>query len=287
MAKKYSLLKVTVKAEHQGYTAAEYLKKIMGISNRQLQKIVRTKGVYRNGRAVHSKTKLKSGDQLQAFLPRREQIKIPPALSQDLAVLYEDGRFLAVNKPAGQPSYSTQGGEGLANHIVTYFKAQGQSITPRPIHRLDQPTSGVVLFAKSAPVQAKMSSLWQSGGVQRFYWALCHGRLDSDLEIKTPLEGKAALTKVTPLRIFPDFSEIMLELVTGRTHQIRRHLLSIGHPLLGDERYGKKPSPARRLALHASQVSFQHPYIEKRVEIVAPTPFCDFPFLQATDPPLP
>lgn len=289
MAKKYPLLTITVSPEHTGLRAAEYLKKIMGISNRQLQKIVRTKGVYVNGKAVHSKTRLRSGDKLQAFLPRREQIKIPPAPYHKLSVLYEDNWFLAVNKPTGLASYSSLDEKGLSNQVVTYFRSKGLELTPRPIHRLDQPTSGVVLFAKSASVQTKMSKRWQSDQVKRFYWALCYGQVTKDIEIKTPIEGKKALTNVTPLRIFPDFSELMLELVTGRRHQIRRHLLSIGHPILGDKRYGTPQGPAvKRLALHASQLVFTHPFERrKRVEITAPTPLEDFPFLKTTAPLLP
>lgn len=277
MPKKQTLTSVTISSEHSGLEIATYLKEVLGVSNRQAQRIVRTKGLILNGRVVHSKTKLQAGDDLQLRLPQGEQVKIQTASPHELTILYEDSWLLGVEKPAGLLTYDLRGQKGLANQVAGYYLSQGQQLTPRPLHRLDTPTSGVVVFSKDAATQTSMNELWSANEVKRFYWALCEGEITRPLELNTPLGNVPACTKVEPLKVYPNFTELKVELITGRTHQIRRHLAEINHPLLGDRRYGRSNQKSARLALHASCVRFPHPQNNGAlVEITSPIPFKEF-----------
>lgn len=275
MDKKQVLANVIIEPEYSGLEIAPFLREVLGFSSRQLQKIIRTKGVLLNGRVAHSKTKLKVEDHLKITLPQAEQVKIQVASGNKLQILFEDSWFLGVEKPSGLPTYAIQGNHGLANQVAGYYHSLGQSLTPRPLHRLDTPTSGVVVFAKDAKTQSLMAELWNTGQVKRFYWALCEGQIHAPIEITTPIEKVPAHTRVEPLNFHDTFSELKVELMTGRTHQIRRHLSDLGHPLLGDRRYGQKKNT--RLALHATEVSFPHPHIVgERIAIISPIPLGDF-----------
>ena len=273
MARKVTIAQGTVQEENAGLEAAAYAKEVLGISNRKLQKAVRTKGLLVNGRQVHSKSKLRTGDQVSILLPLAEQVKIQVADPAKLKILYEDPWLLGVEKRAGLPTYALQGDKGLANQVVGYYLAQGLKITPRPLHRLDTPTSGVVVFAKDAETQTLMNKAWELGMVRRFYYALCAGQFAETREINVSL-GKEAVTRVNPIQVHQSFTELEVELITGRTHQIRRHLAMLGHPLLGDKRYGEKQKKNSRLALHATCVSFTHPRNqEQELEIHSPIPY--------------
>ncbi len=283
MKNKQILADQLVQQDHVGYELGSYAKKVLAVSNRQLQKAVRTRGLRLNGRIAHSKTKISLGDRVQVLLPQAEQIKIAPTAHTHLVILHEDSCILAVNKPAGLPSYDVHGDHGLANQVAGYFLSQGLQLTPRPLHRLDTPTSGVLLFAKNARSQTLLTELWQEEQVQRFYWALCVGQITKPLKLTMPINNQKAYTKVDILKNHEEFTELKVELVTGRTHQIRQHLAAINHPLVGDRRYGKPTGNNEentRLALHATSVCFPHPQRNGQVlEITSPIPYEEFPFL--------
>lgn len=277
MRSKVILAEQEVDPHCAGMELGVYARQHLGISNRRLQKAVRTRGLRLNGRPAHSKRKLRPGDRVQVALPAKEQVKIPVADPKNLKVLYEDPWLLAVDKPAGLPSYSLQDARGAANQVAGHFLAQGLQLTPRPLHRLDTPASGVLVFAKDAETQTALTALWNEGQVQRRYYAICQGRLETAQEIKERLDGQEALTKVKPLSIHPHCTELRAELITGRTHQIRRHLAALGHPLLGDRRYGTAVEAGPRLALHACEVSFPHPHKKgEHVKICSPVPQAEF-----------
>lgn len=275
MSKKQLLFDVFLEADHAGLSLTNYAKDVLGISNRQLQRIVRTQGLILNGRKAHSRTKIKAGDRLKIYLPHNQQLKIVANTQANLEILYEDQWLFAVNKQAGILTYDSKGTQGLSNQVAGYYLAQGMKLTPRPVHRLDKPTSGLLLFAKDAQTQTKLNELWASKKVKRLYWALCQGRLSEPLLIEIELDQAQALTKVEPERFYETFTELKVELITGRTHQIRRHLSHLGHPLVGDKRYGTNNYP--RLALHARELRFPHPWQEnKEVIIHSPIPYNDF-----------
>lgn len=172
-------------------------------------------------------------------------------------ILAMHDEWLAVNKPAGMPTQPERDRARLS--LEEILRVEYRKIWL--VHRLDTPTSGVVVFPRTQPSAAKLSALFASGEIRKTYVAMCVPPLDAETRMETPIEGKDALTIARPL---PNgLTEV--DLRTGRTHQIRIHLSSIGHPVAGDRRYGG--APAKRLMLHAWKL--QH---ESLGEIVAPLP---------------
>lgn len=229
-----------------------------------------------------------------------------------LEILYEDEDLLAVNKPAGMVTHPTgvHYTDSLTNLVADYFQKKGQSICLRPIGRLDKETSGIVIFAKNQTVASRLQDPSSPWHLQKQYLAVVSGMLPVDPPVensmqkvkslwhtidtpliqdpdhplkmcisRTPnnLQAKCAVTHYHTLFSCSEWSLVMLRLDTGRTHQIRVHMASIGHPLLGDTLYNtKNKSPASlsfsRAALHAWKVTFQHPFSEKILSLKAPFP---------------
>jgi RluA family pseudouridine synthase len=161
--------------------------------------------------------------------------------------LAERAEWLAVNKPAGVPSQPARDRKVLS--MEEMLRLQYREIYL--VHRLDTPTSGVMLFARSAAAAAKLSRLFAAGEIRKTYLARVDPPIREELTIDSPIDGKEALTIVKPRA----GNLVEVEIKTGRTHQIRIHLASAGHPVLGDRRYGGKAAP--RLMLHAWRL--EHP----------------------------
>ncbi len=158
-----------------------------------------------------------------------------------LDILKITDEFIAVNKPAGMPTQPTR--DRKQRSLEELLRAQFRSIFL--VHRLDTGTSGVVVFARTREAAAQLSELFAGRSMRKIYLARVEGPIESEITIDTPIGGKDALTIVRPLRD----GLVEAEIRTGRTHQIRIHLESIGHPVVGDRRHGGKS--ARRLMLHA------------------------------------
>jgi 23S rRNA pseudouridine955/2504/2580 synthase len=218
---------------------------------------------------------------------------------KNITILFENDRCLALNKPAG---LAAQGGAGVTVSLDSLLAA---AYTPRPllIHRLDKDTSGVILAAKTREAAALFSAIFARreeapgktspekappGGVQKLYLGICAGRpnppegvIETDLEIRS--SPRKARTFYRCLEGFPadgEFSRLELELGTGRTHQIRRHLASIGHPILGDDKYGdfalnrrlRKERGLKRLLLHSARLVIPAALCGFALDVSAPPP---------------
>ncbi|WP_316245512.1 RluA family pseudouridine synthase [Gorillibacterium timonense] len=165
--------------------------------------------------------------------------------------------------------------------------ANGQANRIRHIHRLDADTTGPVLYAKNSFAQRRLDEDMRSKAVERFYLALVQGiprkpqgtidapigrdRHRSGLRRVSPT-GEKAVTHYEVMESFDDAALVKLKLETGRTHQIRVHLTSIGHPLLGDKPYGGRPVAMNRQALHGSELVFRHPFTRDIIRLNAPLP---------------
>ena len=228
---------------------------------------------------------LHAGDRLRCEIPESSAIE-PQDMPLDIR--YEDENLLVVNKPAQMlvhPIAKEQRGT-LANAVAYYYRTKKEPCVFHPAHRLDRNTTGLVLIAKQPHIQ----SLLTDGNGPRFhrtYLAIAHkpfndeeGIIDAPLRRKpgsfiaqeTHDEGKPAVTRWRVLSQTDAFSLLALRPATGRTHQLRVHLASIGHPILGDDLYGE-PSPAiRRQALHARRLDFTHPVTRKPLTVTAPPP---------------
>jgi 23S rRNA pseudouridine955/2504/2580 synthase len=209
-------------------------------------------------------------------------------------VLYEDENYFVLNKPPGLP---VQGGKGVG---VSLDSLLSQTCNPRPllVHRLDKDTSGVMVTAKNKKAAAAIAALFvQGAGLKKHYLALCSGLTEPTGTITESLlvkgreqSAKTIFTRVAISAEIPDlreapaiktqFSLLALEPATGRMHQIRRHLAQIGHPILGDDKYGdftlnkalKKKLGLKGLLLHAASLSIPDPLIPGGKEITAPLP---------------
>ncbi|EUJ33618.1 ribosomal large subunit pseudouridine synthase D [Listeria floridensis FSL S10-1187] len=198
-----------------------------------------------------------------------------------LDIVYEDAFILVLNKSAGVKTHPNKPNETgtLANSAAFYLKNDPNS-SPYAVHRLDQETSGLVLFAKNPLSLAAFSWLLENRDIHRRYVALAGGRIKQPLTINKPIGtdrhhpnkqrvsegGKSAITHVTPLKWHQNENTSLVELTleTGRTHQIRVHLSSIGHPIVGDRLYGGI-SRAKRTLLHAKELELFHPFFDKKM----------------------
>jgi 23S rRNA pseudouridine1911/1915/1917 synthase len=207
----------------------------------------------------------------------------------DLEVLFEDDFCLAVNKPAGLKVHPSHAGDELTlgNAVAAHYLHTGQSCKVRHIHRLDEFTSGAVLYAKNELAQLKLDEQMRSKLIQRQYIAFVQGAMKSSKgRIDDPIgrdrhhpsrrrvsaTGETAVTHYEQIEAFPQATLLRLRLETGRTHQIRVHLSHIQHPIIGDLLYGGNTNWLGRQALHGANLSFTHPFFQRLIEIEAPWP---------------
>lgn len=200
-----------------------------------------------------------------------------------MEVIYRDAYLLVVNKPSGLLTH-----RGWANDRVTAL-SEARAIAGChvfPVHRLDRPTSGALLFALDSESAAVLGAEREAGGVEKRYLALVRGIAPEAIEIDHALdseenpERKPAQTSVRRLATFERYSLVEATPHTGRTHQIRRHLKHITHPVIGDTRYGhgehnrafRTRFGLHRLALHASRLCFTHPRSGERIAVAALPP---------------
>ena len=204
-------------------------------------------------------------------------------------VIYEDDDLIVIDKPAGLLSVM---GRLPEHQDSAYLRILKQYPQAKVTHRLDMATSGILLFAKHRAAEVGMSKLFQARTVKKNYVALVQGSLHGKGSIDVPLladwpnrpkqkvdfeQGKAATTLYQALAYdaTQDISRILLEPITGRSHQLRVHLAHIGHPITGDKLYhfDAAQSPLNRLALHACHLAFEHPLQAKIITLNSSVPF--------------
>jgi len=204
-------------------------------------------------------------------------------LPKGLVIIHEDSDILVVDKPPGLLTMGTETEKSrTAYFILTDYVRKGCAKSKKRIfivHRLDRDTSGILVFAKSEEAKLRLQSQWEE--TKKKYLAVVHGKCEKSSETITthlvenkahrvysttdPTKGKLAHTAYKVLKETKDFALLEVDLLTGRKHQIRVHLADIGHPVVGDQKYGKENEAHRRLALHARSISFQHPFSGKWV----------------------
>ncbi len=266
-------------------------------SRARLQDWIKRERVLVNGAAARSSRVLREGDRIDV-----EPAELPPLRAEPeaipLHVLYEDQHFVAIEKPAGMVVHAGAGVHSgtLANALVARnqsLSALGGELRPGIVHRLDRFTSGVILVAKNDAAHRALAALFAGRKVEKTYLALVHGDVKADRgRIEKPIardprhrtrmtarlgRGRAAWTEYQVLRRLAGFTFLELRIGTGRTHQIRVHLSSIGHPVAGDRLYGAPANdeanpPRQRFFLHAHRIRFEHPFTGQAMEIESPLP---------------
>mgnify|MGYP000264338876 CR=1 FL=1 len=285
-----------VEAEAAGQRIDRFLSgEDTGLSRSALQGLVADGHVLCNGKSIAKSLKLKAGDTILLEIPDAKPIEAVP---QDipLDIVYEDDHLLVVNKPKGMVVHPAPGNPDgtLVNALLWHCKGSlsgiGGEIRPGIVHRIDRDTSGLLIAAKNDYAHQALATQLQDHSLYREYEAVCVGGLREDGgTVDAPIgrhptdrkkmcvdwkNGRPAVTHWTVLERFPGYTHIQCRLETGRTHQIRVHLASIGHPLLGDVVYGaKKPVPGLAgQCLHARRLSFVHPRTGERVTVECPLP---------------
>lgn len=193
------------------------------------------------------------------------------ALILPLKILFEDNHLAVIHKPAGI-LVSGNDFKTITNALPQNLKASGLAdrTTPQPVHRLDYPTTGVLLIGKTISAIRALNQSFETKAVKKVYYAVVIGQMAEKGEVKTSIDGKEAsskyeLIKTVPSKRFEFLSLVKLEPSTGRRHQLRKHLARIGHPILGDSQYGIEGRilKGKGLYLHAYSLSFVHPIQDK------------------------
>lgn len=268
-------LNLKVSATENGATLIGFLSNRLGVSRNKAKETIDQRRVFINGRRTWmARHRLKSGDQITGSFSVEKSADIKSAV-----ILYEDRDYLIVNKPAGILS---NGPNSLEQELT--------AMTGWPelaaCHRLDKDTSGCLIFAKAAKAKERIITLFAKNEVGKKYEAIIRGRLPKEtMTIATPIDGQKAITHVRRLDATPSASHaggmashVSISIETGRTHQIRKHLASIGHPVLGDQHYGvgrEVPQSERligRQMLHAAEIEFTQPFSGLPVHGRAPFP---------------
>lgn len=211
----------------------------------------------------------------------------PP--QEPLEIIYEDEDLVVVNKPAGLLSVM---GRLPEHQDSAYLRILEKFPTAKVTHRLDMATSGLLMFAKHRDAEVAVSKMFQARTIKKYYIALVQGQIQAEGSVEVPLItdwenrprqmvhfelGKQAKTifQLMKYDAETDQSRVRLEPVTGRSHQLRVHMMHIGHPIMGDKLY--HPDPARfhlkRMALHAAYLAFQHPFHTEDILLKSTVPF--------------
>ena len=273
------------------------------LSRSAIQRLMEEGRIRLNGLPVKPSHKVKPGDTITLEVPRAEPLELKPE-AIPISVLFEDESLLVLNKPAGLVVHPAPGhwAGTLVNALLHHFQRPGGSLSsiggkerPGLVHRLDKDTSGVMVVAKTDHAHAGLAAQFKSHSITREYEALVWGALEKprgviELAIGRDIKerkkfssrstrARASITEYQLLRRFGSrASHVLLHPMTGRTHQLRVHLSSIGHPMLGDETYGGRKVmrldglTVPRVMLHARVLGFSHPVTVHRLQFTASAP---------------
>jgi 23S rRNA pseudouridine1911/1915/1917 synthase len=248
-----------------GTTLKEFLVKELGLSGTKVKGLLDKKRVFVNNRRVWIAThQLRKGDTVEVQQQVQEKVTTIP-------IVYEDDFYLMINKPAG---ILTNGDPRSAEALL---RKQLNNPGLFVVHRIDRDTTGLVLVAKSKEAFEAMKQLFKDRKVTKEYRVLVFGVITKPQTIRQPIEGVEAITHLTPIKS-AEISYCRAEIETGRTHQIRIHCQSIGHPVVGDKDYQTREIKDPQLRnvlhqmLHAYRLVFEHPFLQKKIEVTVPEP---------------
>jgi 23S rRNA pseudouridine1911/1915/1917 synthase len=264
------------------------------LSRSRVQRLIADGLVSVGGRPVKANYKLQPGEEVSLTVPPPEPVAVE-AEAIPLDVLYEDAEVVVVNKPRGMVVHPAAGNwrGTLVNALLARcgdLSGVGGEVRPGIVHRLDKDTSGVMVAAKSDRAHASLAKQIKDRTAGRRYLALVHGSVQADEGlIDAPIgrhrtdrkkmavdagHGREARTRFTVLERFNGYTLVKCKLETGRTHQIRVHMAYIGHPVVGDPKYGPRSSPFNIAgqALHSAELSFRHPASGAEMVFTAPLP---------------
>ncbi|GBD96464.1 MAG TPA: RluA family pseudouridine synthase [Nitrospirae bacterium] len=271
-----------------------------GLTRSHIQKLIKQELVTVNSHPEKAGYKIKEGDRIELIIPDEpEGILVPEDIPLD--IIWEDKYIIVVNKPPHMVIYPAAGNKSgtLMNALISgceKLSSIGAPLRPGIVHRLDKDTSGLIVIAKDDMAYYDLVKQFKNKEIEKQYLALLYGGLKTDRgEIKTAIgrsvsdrkkmstktrRGKEAITRFEVLQRFNSATLAKVRILTGRTHQIRVHFASVGHPVLGDKTYGKKTSLKlkqktinfSRQMLHACSLKLSHPASGEILEFSAPLP---------------
>ena len=285
----------TVTAEEAGQRLDGFLAEAMEeLSRSRIQNLCEDGRITVNGKAAKKNQKLKAGDVIEVEVPAPAPTEIVP---QDipLDIVYEDDSVLVINKPKGMVVHPAPGHPDgtVVNAVMFHCGARlsgiGGELRPGIVHRIDKDTSGLLMIAKNDKAHAALSAQLKDKSLSRVYEAIVIGRMRQDEgTVDAPIGrslrdrkkmaivegGRHAVTHYETVARYNGYSHVRCHLETGRTHQIRVHMASIGHPLAGDEVYGKgrEKTGLEGQCLHAGRLRFIHPDTGEAMEVTCPLP---------------
>lgn len=270
-----------------------YLSPELEMSRSRISELIKSGHIKVNGENTKASYKVQIGDKITAEIPEPEVLDILPE-QIELDIIYEDADIIAINKAKGMivhPSGNIVSGT-LVNAIMHYSDELSEIngvLRPGIVHRLDKDTSGIILIAKNQSAHINLQEQFKSRDVKKEYVALVNGGFKEDTgEIVQPIardkrdrkkmavdpQGRYAHTKYEVVSRFGNYTLLKVDILTGRTHQIRVHMAHIKHPIVGDTVYssGKNEFGVTGQLLHSESIVFSHPRTGERMTLSAPIP---------------
>ena len=290
------MIPLDLTADREGERLDAFLaRSVPDLTRSAAQRLLERGAVTLRGRAAKKNDKTRLGDSLTVCLPEPQPVDLVPQ-NIPLDVIYEDDDVIVVNKPVGLVVHPAPGHpdgtlvNALLYHCGTSLSGINGELRPGIVHRIDRDTSGLIVAAKNDRAHLALAAQLQDHSLARVYEAVAVGGFREDCgTVDAPIgrhpvdrkkmavdrkNGREAVTHWSVLARYPGYTHVECRLETGRTHQIRVHLASIGHPLLGDTVYGsKKPWPGLvGQCLHARRLRFVHPSTGEPLELECPLP---------------
>lgn len=287
-------MRFQVDEQHDGVLLRSYLKGTLRVSTRLLTRLKNhPEGIKVNGEHVTVRRLLRAGDtvEIAEWDDTAQGVFRPEPLS--FGILYEDEHLLIVDKPPRMPTHPSNrhDGDTLANALAYHYGTRGIPFVFRPVSRLDRNTSGILTLAKDQYTASMLCEQMKRREMHKTYLAIVHGqlpehegRIETGIRRITPgivlretcdVDAEGAELAVTEYRVLREneaYSFVELHALTGRTHQLRVQLASLGCSIVGDGLYGTDEPCLERHALHATALELTHPYTNERMHIVSPLP---------------
>ena len=260
--------------------------KISNLSRTSIQKLIKEKFVFVNGKNIKPNVILDIGDEISVSIPEKKENTLV-AEDIDLDIVYEDDYIIIINKPRNMVVHPAAGNEEhtLVNALLNHCKlSMINSERPGIVHRLDKDTTGLIICAKDDETHLKLVDMFSKRDISKKYLAICNGSFSKEsgfidktigrdekdrkkMSVKSK-SGKEALTEYNILTSNLKYSLVDVTLHTGRTHQIRVHFSSINHPIVGDDTYGNKNEKikAKGQMLHSYYLEFLHPITNEKLQ---------------------
>jgi len=259
------------------YLLLDYLyKMLINKSKNNVKSLLKNGNVLVNGKVITKYDyNIKSNDIVDIDLLK---------VNSNIKILYEDKYFIAVDKPSGLLSIALDNDDedNMYHYVRDYLNRNNEKVFI--LHRLDKETSGVLLFSKNIKVRDIMQDNWDKYASVRRYIGVVEGTIDEQGVVKSYLkenaqhhvysssEGKLAITRYKRLKYNNKYSLVEIDLETGRKNQIRVHMSDINHKIVGDTKYNSNIDPINRLALHANELEFYHPILNKKIKLISEVP---------------